>query len=73
MAKPTTTVDVVEYVYGTNELLDRIYNPTQDGPVWIVQGNRGRRPILALTGEEALVEYKRNDVAEDVEELEMDC
>lgn len=52
----TVTVKSVErYVEGSNNRLDSI----NDGKrVWIVQGNIGRRPIIAETADEAEDVYK---------------
>lgn len=46
--------EVIRYKRGTNEYLDTILN---DEVVWIIQGPKGRLPIIADTEEEALGIY----------------
>jgi hypothetical protein len=41
---------------GSNEYLSRILEDS-DGPVWIVNGPSGRRPIMAESAAEAKREY----------------
>ena len=55
----TDTVQSIErYRAGTNEILDRLYDELADGPLWIVQGSTGRRPVLAPSEAQAVAKYK---------------
>lgn len=56
--KPNTKQwDVYEYERGTNEILERMLAPKDR--VWIVNGNAGRRPLLANSKQEAIDAYAR--------------
>lgn len=55
MAKVQIAVN--EYQVGTNERLDRMLDPGDE--VWIVNGPKGRVPVLAGSKEEALEAYAK--------------
>jgi hypothetical protein len=54
------SMKVNEYVVGSNERLDSIYEDA-DGLLWIVEGPNGRIPVLADSAEEAMADYKGRD------------
>lgn len=49
--------EITKYERGTNPILDKIYDETTDGPLWIIQGSTGRRPVLAGSEAEAKERY----------------
>ena len=48
--------EIKRYERGQNEHLDRIL---KDETVWIINGDKGRLPIIADTKEEALEKYNK--------------
>jgi hypothetical protein len=55
LRKYNNKVDVAAYD-GSNEYLNRVLEDS-DGPVWIVNGPSGRRPIMAKSAQEAKQVY----------------
>lgn len=54
----TATIQSIERYRGGNEYLDKIYEEATDGPLWIIQGVTGRRPVLAPSEAQAVAKYK---------------
>lgn len=69
MAKARRKDQYEVYRYdGSNEVLNRIYDEVVDGPLWIVNDWKGRKPIMAGSAEEALAIYRAKYATETNEE-----